>query len=93
MAIVENQEDILKLANDFGADIANLLLTKINVLNSDDPADYIYLSGHTLACVVANTIKKMEDYDEIYGINFDREVRLKWLHEIVKVYLRYMTEH
>lgn len=79
MAIVENTEKSLKLADDISIEVMQIVKKHIDSLgNHDDPGEYVYLLVNVSAFTACRMILALHGYGQIYNIqSFDCDEIMK----------------
>lgn len=67
--IVKDKQKTLELAHNISSRIIKELLTDVtDNIPEDDPAEYIYLVTHTVACLVCKAVHILSGYGNTYAI-------------------------
>ena len=93
--IVKDQKASLEIADNIKSKVIALINSEIRELAiEDDPAENVYILGHTMAIILVNIVDSLDEYGKIYGINeFGRKEIKKWIDTIYDEHFRMNNEN
>lgn len=92
--IIKDQKASLDIANNIKNKVLALINNEMKELKiEDDPAENVYIAGHTIAIILVSIIASLEEYGKTYGVNnFDRKQIKKWIDTIYDEYFKVSDE-